>query len=142
MLHTAVAADQAVIAVVAAIGHVRWTRSGHIVVKASVRAVVAVGVISAIRPIVGIITRTIAVRVGRRVIRTAVRARTPGVIAVVVCGVPGIVGDVRVVVEDDRVAATPSAPPSPVASPGMKAPTEAAAHCPPSAAEGYADAEA
>src|SRR5208283_3860689 len=136
MLHTAVAADQAVIAVVAAIGHVRWTRSGHIVVKASVRAVVGIGVISAIRSVVRIITWTIAVRVGRRVIRMAVRAWTPGVIAVVVGGVPGVVRDVGVVVEDDCVAATPSAPTSPVASPGMKAPTEAAADCPASAAEG------
>ena len=127
MLHTAVAADQAVIAVAAAIGHVRWTRSGHIVVKGSIRAVVAIGVISAIRSVVGILAGTVA--------------GTPGVIAVVVGGVPGVVRDVGVMVEDDRVATAASAPTSPVAGPGMKAPAEAAAYCPASATEGDADAE-
>ena len=97
--------------------------------------------ISAIRSVVCILTGAVAIRVGRRVIRTAARAGTPGVIAVVVGGVPGVVRDVGVMVEDDRVATAPSAPTSPVASPGMKAPAEAAAYCPASATERDADAE-
>ena len=59
-------------------------------------------------------------------------------IAVVRGAVPGVVVDVRVVVEDDRVSATAA----PVASPRVKAPAEATAHGPASSSAPDRNADA
>ena len=74
MLHPAVTADQAMIAVIAAIRLICGIRAGNVVVKAAVRTEVTVRMVCAVRAVVGIHAGTIGIRMV---------AGTPGVIAVV-----------------------------------------------------------
>ncbi|MGO9575496.1 MAG: toll/interleukin-1 receptor domain-containing protein [Terriglobales bacterium] len=106
VLHAAVTADQPVIAVVPAVGQV--LTSVLVGVPAAVRAEIPVRVIAAVRTIVRVFARLV-VTVGVKsavgtipgmVLRSG-RSTAPGVIAVVVGVVPGMVVDVGVVVVDD-----------------------------------------
>jgi hypothetical protein len=113
VIHSTVPADQPVIAVMSAIWLIVGIGSRNVVMKSAVGAVISVRVVSAVGPIVRVSAGMIAGIVGG-----------PRVVAVVIVVTPCVVRNVGVVVIDDRVAATASAP---VASPRVKAPTKATA---------------
>ena len=81
MLNAAVATDQSVISICATIWLIGWTRSRNVVVPPAVRAEIPIGVVSAIRTVVSVSARMVAVVVGV---------------------VPSVVVDVSVVVVNDR----------------------------------------
>ncbi len=120
VLNAAVSADQAMIAVVPAVGHVCRTGAGNVMMQAAIRTEIATRVIGAVRAIVRVFARLV-VAVGVKgavgavpgmVLRSG-RSASPRVIAVVVPVVPNVVIDIGVVVVDDggRTAA-PTARPS------------------------------
>ena len=61
VLDATVPADQTVVAVVSAVRLIVRIRSGNVTVKVAIGAVVAIGVIGAVRSKVGVCTRTVAV---------------------------------------------------------------------------------
>ncbi len=144
ILDPVIPTNQAMVPVVAAVRLVSWIRARLILVPAAVRPEIAIRVIAAVRAIVRVFARLIItvrvkgsiVAIPGMVLRSG-RSVCPRVIAIVVSGMPGVIRDVGVVVEDDGVATAASAP---VASPGVKAPAEAGADRPASTTEGYARA--
>src|SRR3984885_8867347 len=112
MLNAPVATDQSVVSICPPIWLIGWTRSRNVVVPPAVRAEIPIGVVSAIRTVVSVSARMVAVVVGV---------------------VPSVVVDVSVVVVNDR-GRTATAATSPVHSPGIPfppypaTPTPAAKH--------------
>ena len=122
-LNTTISANQAVISVVSAVRHIRWTSARDVVVHRAIGTEILIGMIGAVRTVVSIgagmivgIGMKAAVRTVRRVILSSGRSAAPGVIAVIVAGrvaavavaLPAVVGDVSVVIVDNRAAtATP-----------------------------------
>ena len=100
MLNAAVATDQSVVSICATIWLIGWTRSRNVVVPPAVRAEIPIGVVSTIRTVVSVSARMVAVVVGV---------------------VPSVVVDVGVVVVNDR-GRTSTAATSPVHSPGVPSP--------------------
>src|SRR5208282_839326 len=134
VLYAAVAANQPVIAVVPAVRLVVRIGAGFVRVPAAVRAEVSIRVITAVGAIVRVFARLVVtvgvkgavVAVPGMVLRSG-RSTSPGVIAVVVVVVPGVVVDIGVVVVDDgRVTTATTA--APVHAPGMPTPAKAAAN--------------
>src|SRR5271154_5054750 len=111
------------VAVVTAIRLIVWIGSRNVMVKAAVRAVIAVWVIVAIRTIGGVCAREIAAGI----------VRSPRVVAVIIRVIPSSIVDISVVVVDDGSTATPT-PATPVHIPCVPAP--AASSTPPAAKRG------
>src|SRR5271155_1827376 len=101
------------ISVVSAIWLVVRISARKVVMKVTVRTVIAIRVIAAVWSVMS---------VGARMITRIIR---PGVIAVVMRVVPGVVVDIGVVVVDDGGTAAPTPAAAPVHIPGVPAPAEA-----------------
>src|SRR5277367_3857732 len=104
--------------------------AGNVVVKAAVRAVVAVRVVSAVRTVVGVSAGMVAT------------GTTPGVIVVVIAAVPVVVGDVGVVIEDDGTTTAASPAATPIAVPVIPSPGEPSAADEAATTEECADGDA
>ena len=148
VLHSAIAADQAVVAIAAAIRpvfHAATATDQAVIAVATTVGLVLHAAASADQTVVTITTTIWLEAVGvirMRSVRPSMRAGTPRVIIVVVAAVPASVTDVSVVIEDDGATASASPSTAPADTPPAPSPRMSTAEASKTTADSYANPNA